>query len=183
MSMISAVTLGFGLSMDAFAAAIGQGACISKAVRLKRAFFIGLAFGLAQGFMPLLGWALGAAFHSWFEVVDHWLALVLLAFLGIRMMKGEQKSASPTLHGKELFMLSLATSIDAAVAGITLSLLGIPILLACAIIAGITFVLSMLGAWLGCVVGARFGTIANKAGGLILIGLGCKIFIEHQFLS
>jgi putative Mn2+ efflux pump MntP len=177
--------LALGLAMDAFAAAVAQGAATrpSPALALK----IGAAFGLAQGLMPLIGWGLGAAFGDTLRAIDHWVALVLLGFLGARMIQSglSPDDGSPTqlLTGRALLLTAIATSIDAAVAGITLPMLGAPVLLACAIIGVVTAALSTAGVYLGAALGQRFGKAAEIAGGAILVGLGLKIFVEHQFLG
>jgi len=183
--LLLVLLLAVGLAMDAFAAAVAQGA--SNRPNLAVALQIGLAFGLAQGVMPLLGWGLGQAFGDLIRAIDHWIALALLGFLGVRMIR--EGLAAPDdepvkkLTGRVLLVTSIATSIDAAAAGVTLPTLGAPVPLACATIGATTAVLSTSGVYLGAVAGNRFGKAAEVAGGLILIGLGLKIFIEHQFLG
>lgn len=177
--------LAVGLAMDAFAAAVAQGAVGRP--RLSGALQIGFAFGVAQGVMPLIGWGLGQAFGDWIGAVDHWIALVLLGFLGVRLIRegleSTPDSAAKPMDGHALLVTSIATSIDAAAAGVTLPTLGAPVLLACGIIGATTAVLSTAGVYLGAAAGNRFGKAAEVAGGLILIGLGLKIFVEHQFLG
>lgn len=177
--------LAFGLAMDAFAVAVAQGAAghnsSSNAVR------VGAAFGAAQGIMPLAGWALGAAFLPVISAFDHWIALVLLVFLGAKMLWEAygHDTASPArnLTGWALFTAAIATSIDALAAGVTLPALGLPVLLTCAAIAVVTGMLSAIGVLFGGVVSARLGKFAEIAGGLMLIALGIKIFVEHQFFG
>jgi len=177
--------LAFGLAMDAFAAAVAQGA--SGRHSLSGALQIGAAFGVAQAVMPLFGWGLGQAFGDLIRAVDHWIALGLLGFLGARMIREGLAPADDEpvkkLTGRVLLVTSIATSIDAAAAGVTLPTLGAPVLLACAIIGTVTAVLSAAGVYFGAAAGNRFGKAAEVAGGLILIGLGLKIFVEHQFLG
>ena len=185
MTLSAVTTLGVGLSMDAFAVALGQGAAASPATRTAHALTLGLLFGFAQAAMPLLGWALGATFYGFFEVIDHWIAFFLLSLLGITMIRtGWQDEGEPPAmaRGWKLGALALATSIDAAAAGITLTMLGMPILAACALIGLITFVLTVTGTLLGRAAGQQLGRMAEVVGGLILIALGVKILIEHQFL-
>ncbi|MEH6702274.1 manganese efflux pump MntP [Parasphingorhabdus sp.] len=182
MMMISLVLLSLGLAMDAFAAAVAQGAS-SRPSRAK-ALRMSIAFGLAQAIMPLLGWALGIAFASVVETAAHWIALILLSGLGLRMIK-EGLDRDPEEAMKELaiwplLIVSIATSIDAAVAGITLPSFGTPIVLACVVIGLTTSALTYPGVYLGALVGARIGKWAEVLGGLILIGLGVKIFIANQ---
>ena len=177
--------LAVGLAMDAFAAAVSQGA--SGRPQLSGALKIGAAFGVAQGVMPLLGWGLGQAFGDLIRALDHWIALGLLGFLGVRMIReglaAAEEGEVKRLTGRVLLVTSIATSIDAAAAGITLPTLGAPVLLACAIIGAVTAVLCTAGVYIGAAAGNRFGKAAEVAGGLILIGLGLKIFIEHQFFG
>ena len=169
--------LAIGLAMDAFALAVAQGAAghdsNSYAIRL------GLAFGLAQGIMPFLGWMLGAAFISQISALDHWIALALLVGLGMKMLweasgiTGNERPA--ILSGWTLLIAAIATSIDALAAGITFPAFG---LLA---IAAITGLLSALGVHIGGTANRKVGKLAEIAGGAVLITLGIKIFVEHQF--
>lgn len=184
MTLSAVTTLGVGLSMDAFAVSLGQGAASSSSRRLAHALTLGLLFGFAQAVMPLVGWGLGVAFHEAFKAVDHWVAFFLLAFLGGAMIRAGMKEGStpPVMAcGWKLAALALATSIDAAAAGITLTMLGMPILTACALIGLITFSLTVAGVLLGRAAGMRLGSIAEVAGGVILIALGGKILVEHLF--
>lgn len=185
MSITATLTLGFGLAMDAFAAAIGQGTVTPKAQRMAQALSVGLVFGLAQCVMPLVGWGLGLAFKDAFAAVDHWVAFLLLGFLGIRMIRASLHAhARPTFaRGWPLFMLAVATSIDAAAAGVTLALLPLPVWISCALIGLITFVLSVGGVLAGKMAGEKAGNLAGVIGGVVLIGLGTKIFIEHVFFG
>ncbi len=177
--MIALFGLALALAMDAFAVALAQGA--AGRVRVADAAKLALAFGAAQGIMPLLGWGLGTAFASWIESVDHWIAFLLLSALGLNMIRAarEDTEADPALSGWHLFAAAIATSIDAAVAGITLPLLGLPVLTACGVIAAVTAALCFGGALGGSHVGRRFEGRAEILGGLILIALGTKILIEH----
>ncbi|HEV7658503.1 MAG TPA: manganese efflux pump MntP family protein [Allosphingosinicella sp.] len=183
--MTALLLLALALSMDAFAAALAQGAAgVGRGAALR----IGAAFGFAQGAMPLLGWALGLAFASMLSAVDHWVALVLLSLLGLRMMREALSDDSDgggtrRLAGWALFTAALATSVDAAAAGITLPTIGVPILVSVAVIGATTALLSYGGVLAGRAAGQKLGRYAEAAGGLILIGIGVKIFIEHQFLG
>lgn len=186
MTFTAVTTLGFGLSMDAFAASLGQGAASDGKKRLFHALMLGLLFGFFQATMPLLGWALGTAFHDTFGAVDHWIAFLLLGVLGILMVRTGLHSGgeSPDLaRGWRLAALAIATSVDAAAAGITLTMLGLPVWLSCAVIGAITCALTIGGALLGGAVGTRLGKTAETAGGAILILLGCKILAEHLYLA
>ena len=182
--MISLCLLALALASDAFAVALCQGA-IAKPRPWRQALRIGAAFGIAQAVAPLLGWGFGVAFAGLIESVDHWIAFVLLALVGGKMLiegarndpPGEEsKSAS----GKALFLLAVATSIDAAAAGFTLPTIGVGILLSVAVIGGVTFVLSATGVWIGRISRQALGSRAEILGGLVLIGLGVKILFEHR---
>ncbi|MFT5329055.1 manganese efflux pump MntP family protein [Parasphingorhabdus sp.] len=185
MIMITLILLSLGLAMDAFAAAVAQGA--SSRPNRSTALRMSLAFGLAQAIMPLLGWGLGIAFAAVMASVAHWIALALLSILGLRMIK-EGLDRHPDQPMKELslwplLVVAIATSIDAAVAGITLPSFGAPIVLACAVIGLTTALLTYPGVYLGALVGARIGKWAEVLGGLILIGLGVKIFVAQQYFG
>lgn len=177
--MLSLLILALALAMDAFAVSLAQGA--AGRMHVGQALVLALAFGLAQGVMPLIGWALGAALGGWFAAVDHWVAFGLLSILGVNMIRASRADteADPSLKGWHLFAAAIATSIDAAVAGITLPLLGVPIALACATIGGVTAVLCFGGALGGSHAGRRLEGRAEILSGVILIGLGVKILLEH----
>lgn len=187
--MFALVLLALALAMDAFAAALSQGAAARPRPTATVALRVGLAFGAAQALMPLVGWSLGLAFEAVVRNVDHWIAFVLLSFLGARMVRAGVRAADQPADpagvyvGWALAGAALATSIDAAAAGITIPVLNQPIAVACAIIGGITFLLSSVAVLLGGVCGVFLGRRAEIAGGLVLIGLGCKILIEHLFLN
>jgi putative Mn2+ efflux pump MntP len=177
--VIEAILLALALAMDAFAVALTQGARFRPGVRGSAA--IALTFGLFQGAMPLIGWGIGTAAFGLVAAVDHWIAFGLLAFLGVRMLGGHvgEDEAARALTGKALLVAGIATSVDALAAGITLPTLEVGPLLAAALIGGVTFVLSGAGVMLGRVAGDRLGAWAERAGGVILIALGCKILAEH----
>lgn len=203
--------LALGLSMDAFAAAIGQGAAARPQPGPAGALLVGLAFGAAQALMPLLGWALGAAFESAIASVDHWIAFALLVLIGAHMVHAAWTGAdcpSPDrpepdrpaarraaahraalrlpmalLAGWPLLTASLATSVDAAAAGVTLALLDQPMAAACATIGLVTLVMSTTGVLIGKMAGALAGRRAEALGGVVLIGIGTKILVEHLFFG
>lgn len=186
--MITVLLLALALSMDAFAAAICRGAAARPRATVGAAAVVGVAFGTAQAVMPLLGWGLGMAFASIVREVDHWIAFALLGLIGARMVQqgltgDETCEAAPLAVGWSLFAAAVATSIDAAAAGVTLTLLDAPVLVSCAVIGITTLALSMGGVLLGGAVGAALGRKAEVAGGLVLIGLGVKILVEHQWLG
>lgn len=177
--------LAIGLAMDAFAVAVAQGAAGNNSK--FDAARLGIAFGLAQGAMPFLGWALGIAFIEQISAFDHWIALILLVGLGWKMLweaccRADAESAA-ALSGFTLVTAAIATSIDALAAGITLPTFDIPIIQTCIVIALMTAGLSAFGVMIGNFASERIGKLAELAGGIILIALGIKIFIEHQFLG
>lgn len=183
--------LALALSMDAFAAALSQGAVARPRPRLAGALRVGLAFGLAQGLMPLLGWSLGLAFAPVIRDVDHWIALGLLSLIGGHMVHAglsdrqapAVERALPLVRGWPLLAASLATSVDAAAAGVTLSVLDRPVGLVCAVIGLVTLAVSTAGVMIGRIAGAVAGRKAEIAGGLVLIGIGVKIVIEHVYFG
>jgi putative Mn2+ efflux pump MntP len=178
--MIEALLLAFALAMDAFAVALTQGTRFRPSARGGAA--IALTFGTFQAVMPLAGWAIGTVALAYVEAVDHWIAFGLLGFLGDRMIGGHvgDEEAARALTGRALLLAGLATSIDALAAGITLPALGVAPLLAVALIGCVTAVMSGAGVLLGRRAGEHLGEWAERAGGVILIGLGCNILAQHM---
>lgn len=177
--MFEAVLLALALAMDAFAVALTQGARFRPG--WGGAIAIALTFGVFQAVMPLAGWGIGVVAFEYIETVDHWIAFGLLGFLGVRMLGGHvgEEEAARALTGTALLVAGVATSIDALAAGITLPTLGVAPLTAVALIGGVTAALSAAGVILGRIAGENWGEWAERAGGVILIGLGCKILAEH----
>lgn len=177
--MTEALLLAFALAMDAFAVALTQGAKFRPSARGGLA--IALTFGGLQTLMPLAGWVIGALALIYIEAVDHWIAFGLLTFLGVRMLGGHvgEEEAAQALTGCALLLAGVATSIDALAAGITLPTLDVAPLVAVALIGVITAAMSAGGVALGRIAGDRCGEWAERAGGVILIALGCKILAEH----
>lgn len=182
--LFSLLALALGLAMDAFAVSVAQGASRRST---RGALRIGATFGIAQGLMPLIGWALGAAFEGAIREVDHWVAFVLLGLLGMKMLReglsGEAATPAPALIGWALLGAAVATSVDAAAAGITLPMIGAPIAIACAVIGLVTAALCVAGVRIGAAYGARLGKLAEIAGGTLLILIGAKILIQHLFFG
>jgi manganese efflux pump family protein len=185
--MIGLLLLALALAADAFAVSIARGAGGQHS--LGRAMETGLVFGAAQGIMPLLGWGLGALFSGWIEAFDHWIAFGLLTILGIRMLIAafsadaedvvEGAGTTGRAHWLALGAAAIATSIDAAAAGLTLDLFGYPVWFACGVIALVTAALCVPGYWFASRIGGRYGRLAEGAGGVVLVGLGAKILLEH----
>ncbi|MBQ6814659.1 MAG: manganese efflux pump [Lachnospiraceae bacterium] len=180
--------IGVGLAMDAFAVSICKGLAMRK-VKVRQATIIGLFFGGFQALMPLLGWLLGSQFEQYIKRIDHWIAFVLLGIIGGKMLieaiKGEEEedeecnNEDEPLDIKEMFILAIATSIDALAVGITFAFLSYPIVPSVVIIGVTTFVISVAGVYIGNFFGSRFKKKAEIAGGIILIGIGIKILLEH----
>ena len=186
MGLAELVLLAIGLSMDAFAVSICKGLGM-KRINLKIAVILGLFFGGFQAGMPVIGWALGSQFMGIISPIDHWIAFILLAFIGGKMLweaftedenEGDGKDAEKIDLG-EYLILAIATSIDALAVGITFAFLGVNIVLAIAVIGVTTFALSVVGVAVGHAFGARYEKGATIAGGIVLILIGCKILLEH----
>ena len=179
--------LAVGVSMDAFAVSICKGLAMKKAT-VKGCMTCGVWFGGFQALMPTIGFFLGTLFAGAIEAVDHWVAFILLGIIGINMLKeafekGECEccaEAGADLSPKTMFVMAVATSIDALAVGISLAMAGnVNIWLAAAFIGICTFSFSALGVKIGNVFGCRFEKKAQIAGGLILIVLGLNILLEH----
>ena len=178
--------LALGVSMDAFAVSICKGLSVRKA-RLQEMSICGAWFGGFQALMPLLGYFLGALFYDAISAFDHWIAFGLLAIIGVNMLKEafEKQEECAGCQGadfsaKTMFVMAIATSIDALAVGISLAMAGnVDIWLAIALIGAFTFLMSSLGVKIGNVFGAKFEKKAQLAGGIILVLLGAKILLEH----
>lgn len=186
MGFVEIFLIGIGLSMDAFAVSVCKGLGMHR-VNYAHALVIALFFGVFQGLMPVIGWLVGSAFAAYVTAVDHWIAFALLAFVGGKMLwdafydeEGEEdETTTQKLDLRELFMLAIATSIDALAVGISFSFLQIDIAAAALIIGCTTFVLSLVGVVVGSRFGARFEKPSQIAGGIVLIAIGLKILLEH----
>lgn len=174
-----------GLSMDAFAVSVCKGLSMPT-FRARRAFVIAFFFGGFQALMPLLGWFVGKQFAQYIAQWDHWIAFALLAFIGGKMVieaAREQDGGCPSCEApldlKELFMLAIATSLDALAVGVTFAFLRVAIVPSITLIGCVTFGLSLAGVLLGNQFGARFQKKAEIAGGVILVLIGFKILLGH----
>lgn len=174
--------LAAGLSMDAFAVAVCKGLALRRTT-LANTCLVGLWFGGFQALMPLLGYFLGMQFRHQITAFDHWIAFALLGLIGVNMIRealsGEEEKADASLSFQTMFLLALATSIDALAVGITFAFLEVDILWAVACIGLTTFFLSCVGVRIGSVFGIRYKSRAELAGGAVLILLGLKILLEH----
>ena len=187
MSFFEIFMIGVGLSMDAFAVAICKGLNMRKLDKVQT-LVIAFFFGGFQALMPFVGWLLGKQFEAYITSFDHWIAFVLLAFIGGKMIwdvfKGDDKDESCCEEGakldvKELFMLAIATSIDALAVGISFAFLQVNIVSAITLIGCTTFVISAAGVFRGHKFGSKYEDKASLAGGIILILIGLKILLEH----
>lgn len=179
--------LGIGLAMDAFAVSVCKGLGMRK-LNKKQTLIIGLYFGGFQALMPLIGWLLGSQFQKYITRIDHWIAFILLGFIGGKMMIeairewNEEETVDvidAPLDHKNMLVLSVATSIDALAVGITFAFLDTPIIEAITIIGITTMVISIIGVVVGNFFGSRYKSKAEFIGGLILVLLGLKILLEH----
>lgn len=185
MGFLQFFLIAVGLAMDAFAVAVCKGLNMRK-TDFKYAALLGLFFGGFQALMPAIGWMLGRQFEKYITSVDHWIAFLLLAFIGGKMIaesfkKEETESCcGPVVYDlRELFMLAVATSIDALAVGITFAFLGVDILGPVALIGVVTFFLSVAGVAVGSRFGAKYKSKAELAGGIVLVAIGLKILLEH----
>lgn len=175
------LAIAVGLSMDAFAVAVGKGLS-SGGARAKQAILVGLYFGGFQALMPLLGYLLGYRFGPLIVSYDHWIAFGLLSLIGAKMIwesRDCEKEPDGSCHPRSMLPLAVATSIDALAVGVSLAFLHVDIIPAVTVIGIVTFALSFVGYRLGGFFGAKRRSQAELLGGLILIGIGLKILIEH----
>jgi len=186
MESISIILIAVGLSMDSFAVSVTNGLTITN-LNTKKILTISFSLAIFQGLMPLLGWFAGIGIEKYIQEIDHWVAFVLLGIIGMKMIyEGLNKSENATvteLSTITLLTQSLATSIDAFVIGISFALLGWTILKPVLIIGVTTLVFSLIGLQVGQYLGKKAGKSATIIGGLVLIGIGTKILIEHLYFQ
>jgi len=182
-NLITIILIAFGLAMDAFAVSVTSGITI-KELKIRNALKIALFFGLFQAVMPVIGWLAGLSLRALISSIDHWIAFGLLFIVGCKMiyesfnLASDKRTINP-LDVYILLMLSLATSIDALAVGVSFAFLKVSIATPVIIIGVVTFGLSFLGVYIGDRFGHFFEKKIEIAGGLILIGIGIKILIEH----
>lgn len=186
MDLFTLFLLALGLSMDAFAVSVSNGMCY-KNVHRKEAFTTSFLFGLFQALMPTIGYFAGRLFAGYIEAADHWIALILLGFIGGKMVfDGVKELRHPescdinrTLTFRTMILQAIATSIDALAVGISLALINVNILAAAGFIGGVTFVCCVIGSLIGKKFGSLLKEKAEIFGGCILVLIGIKIFLEH----
>lgn len=181
MSIVKLLFIAVSLAMDAFAVSVCKGLNMKK-INYAHAAIIGGFFGVFQAVMPLIGWAVGKQFANLVTSVSHWIAFGLLLFIGGKMLieaiKGGEEDVPEGLDYKELFILAVATSIDALAIGVVFAFENVKIVPSVLIIGAVTFVISFIGVAIGNRFGARYNKGAQIAGGVILILLGTKILLE-----
>lgn len=197
MDVISVFFIALALAMDAFSVSVTSG-MVLKNVKVGSAFKIGIFFGGFQFIMPCAGYFLGSAFSGFISSFDHWIAFILLGFIGGKMLyeafkkDDEEEDIKNPLETKLLTVLAIATSIDALAVGVTFATMKMGVLFPCSwsalallqasgIIGIVAFLLSGVGVYIGSKFGNLFGNKAEILGGIVLIGIGIKILIEHLF--
>ncbi|MBE6587501.1 MAG: manganese efflux pump [Ruminococcaceae bacterium] len=187
MGLIEVLILAVGLSMDAFAVSVCKGLAMCR-VKLKNACIVGLWFGAFQALMPLLGYFLGSRFQVYIEAVDHWVALTLLALIGLNMIRealfGGEEKCDCSVRARDMIAPAFATSIDALVVGIAMAMAegsgeGLNVFISVGIIGIVTFLLCVIGVKIGGIFGAKYKKTAEVVGGVILILIGVKTVLEH----
>ena len=186
MDFVSLLLIAIALSMDAMAVSISAGIASNKP-KISNVIKLALFFGFFQFLMPVIGYYLGRTVSEYIERFDHWVAFALLVFIGAKMLieaiknKDDDSPAGDPYKTKTLFIMAIATSIDALAVGVSFALTNVHIFSSAAVIGVVTFMLSALGVFIGRKVGSLFSKRAEILGGIILIGIGAKILIEHLF--
>ena len=186
-NLLTTIVLAFSMSADAFAAALGKGAALQRP-RLREALRTGVVFGTIEAITPVMGWAAGLAASSYITAIDHWIAFALLAAIGAKMIwesaRRPDARRKPNRHSlKMLVATAIGTSIDAMAVGVTLAFIDADIVVTALAIGCATFLMATVGILIGCLIGEKFGRIAEAIGGIGLIVIGTKILIEHTFIS
>lgn len=188
MDILTLIGIALALAMDAFAVALSAGLILPRLTG-RHLFRFGFHFGLFQALMPVLGWLAGVSIRNYIEAFDHWLAFGLLTLVGGKMLweawtadEEAPKEGDPT-RGISLVMLSIATSIDALAVGLSLAVLGVTIWVPALVIGLVAGALTICGMLLGRRLGLVWGPRVETLGGLVLIGIGVKILLEHTLFS
>lgn len=184
MGIIELLLIAIGLAMDAFAVSVGKGLTLCN-VTLRHGAIVGLWFGGFQALMPMIGYLLGHSFSGVVVSVDHWIAFGLLVLIGLNMIRetlfGDEEGPSADFGFKHMFLMAIATSIDALAVGVSMAFLDVNIWFAALIIGIVTLLISAAGIYLGARFGSRIGSKAGVVGGVILIVIGIKIVVEHLY--
>ncbi len=184
MDVFTTISIAFALAMDAFAVSIGVSASLPRITK-RQYFRLSWHFGLFQALMPLIGWFLGTTVSGHVDRVSHWIAFGILLFLGLKMIRDTLKPGSAAItsvdptRGMNLILLSVATSIDAFAAGLSLAMLGSEIVFPSVVIGIVACAMTLIGMYTGKWLGKWIGRSAGLFGGFVLIGLGIKVLIEH----
>ena len=184
MGFIELLLIAIGLSLDAMAVALCKGLAQTRS-NPRQGMVIAAYFGAFQALMPLLGWFIGRQFERYVTAIDHWISFALLLVIGGKMVVGVLRGSSCDLEAaracraREMLALAVATSIDAFAIGVTFAFLQVAVLPAVMLIGMTTLLLSLTGYFLGNRLGTRFGSLAELAGGIVLILMGSKILLEH----
>ena len=182
MTFLELLLIAIGLSMDAFSVSICKG-LTTKRFSWRMALVCGLWFGLFQALMPIIGYFLGAQFQEMIEAYDHWIAFGLLFLIGANMIReavwGKEEQQDGSLGFKTMFLLAIATSIDALAVGVSFACIQVKLWSSVLIIGITTFLFSVLGVKIGNVFGSKYEKSAEIVGGIILILIGLKILLEH----
>lgn len=184
MGALEILLIAVGLSMDAAAVSMTNGMCYK--LNKLQVLAIAVSFGLFQGIMPLIGYFAGSLFIEQIAGFDHWIALILLGFIGGKMIwdgfHHDSECSIRPFSGGMLIMQAVATSIDALAVGVSFAAMSVNILLSVSVIAAVTFLLSLISVRLGVKIGDKLNSKAEIFGGTILVLIGLKIFIEHMWL-
>jgi len=183
MSLVNIIGIALGLAMDAFAVSIASSVLLGK-VSGRQAFRLSFHFGLFQLLMPVIGWLVGSSFALWVMAFDHWIAFGLLLLIGGRMIyesftRPEEQARRDPSRWPDLVVLSVATSIDALAVGLSFAMLEVTIWLPCVIIGLVAAGMTLVGLRIGARLGTRFGRRMEVLGGIVLIGIGIRILIQH----
>ena len=183
MGRIELLLLAVALSMDAFSVAVCKGLAMKK-ITVGKMAIVGLWFGVFQALMPVIGYFLGSSFADYITSIDHWIAFVLLLFIGGNMIreafsKGDDKEENADLGFLTMLLLAVATSIDALAVGVTFAFIKVNVWFAVSVIGLTTFILSFIGVKIGSIFGAKYKSRAELVGGIILILIGTHILLQH----
>lgn len=182
MSILSTTIIAFGMSADAFTAAVGKGITMRKP-KISEAMRVGMIFGVVETITPLIGWSAGVAASGWITSIDHWIAFFILSIIGGKMifesLKKEKQEQQDQHKFSTLILTAIGTSIDALAVGVTLAFMDVSILVSALTIGLATFVMATVGIMTGHYLGLKAGKIAEALGGFGLIFIGSSILIEH----